>query len=53
MKIKILLKKLLLKDIGFVIEKKILPKFDLINKHSKKKIAKYTFGKKIQKLTFM
>jgi hypothetical protein len=52
MKIKILLRKLLLKDIGFVIEKKILPKFDLINKHSKKKIAKYTFGKKNPKINF-
>ena len=46
MKIKTLLRKAFLKDIGFAIEKKIQPKFDLINKNSKRKIGKHTFGKK-------
>ena len=52
MKIKTLLRKALLKDIGFAIEKKIQPKFDLINKNSKRKIGKHTFGKKNSKINF-
>ena len=46
MRIKKLLRKLLLKNIGFVILKKIHPKFALINHHSKKKIKRLCFGEK-------